>query len=217
METRAHRTCGIDGCGRREVKKSGLCLDHFRKATHLGEIGPRIPCATSGCRFFQVRKDLCTNCHARGIRKLPHVKEYEREFRRKYMSRPEIRALVRERRRKWDERTGYYQSERYRASKRAYYTSDHGRRKYARNTAKRRAKKLNATPTWLNAEHAAHIKRIYDNCPPGYHVDHIVPLINDQVCGLHVPWNLQYLRADENIRKGNRLNYEVDPEAVIPA
>lgn len=68
--------------------------------------------------------------------------------------------------------------------------------------AKRRAAKLNATPLWVNMDD---IKQIYFNCPPELEVDHIVPLQGKTVCGLHVPWNLQYLSKEENLRKRNRL------------
>ena len=77
--------------------------------------------------------------------------------------------------------------------------------KCAAKVAKYRATKFNATPKWLTKEQLKEMELIYINCPSGYHVDHIYPLQSDVVCGLHVPWNLQYLPAKENISKGNKL------------
>lgn len=66
----------------------------------------------------------------------------------------------------------------------------------------RRANKISATPAWVDL---AALRDIYDKCPPGHHVDHIIPLKGKNVCGLHVPHNLQYLPALENIKKGNKF------------
>jgi hypothetical protein len=56
-------------------------------------------------------------------------------------------------------------------------------------------------PSWADKEK---LQEFYANCPEGYHVDHIIPLRGKLVSGLHVPENLQYLPALENIKKGNK-------------
>lgn len=50
------------------------------------------------------------------------------------------------------------------------------------------------------------IREIYEQCPAGHEVDHIVPLQGALVSGLHVPWNLQYLPISENRRKRNAFD-----------
>jgi hypothetical protein len=50
------------------------------------------------------------------------------------------------------------------------------------------ARKRQAMPVWANLEE---IYRIYEGCPEGYEVDHIIPIQGKNVCGLHVPANLQ--------------------------
>lgn len=64
------------------------------------------------------------------------------------------------------------------------------------------AAKDNRTPPWADLNK---IKEIYNNCPEGYHVDHIHPLRGELISGLHVENNLQYLPAIDNIKKGNRI------------
>ena len=81
--------------------------------------------------------------------------------------------------------------------------------KAAANSAKRRAKQHSATPEWAND---FFIREMYELAQLrreatgiDWEVDHIVPLQNDLVCGLHVEQNLQVITANENRRKHNKL------------
>jgi 5-methylcytosine-specific restriction endonuclease McrA len=85
----------------------------------------------------------------------------------------------------------------------------------ANKKARYRARKLKAMPKWLNNNQLEQIKLIYTecniiNCISGikHHVDHIIPLQGKEVCGLHVPWNLQILEEVENLSKYNKLKVE---------
>lgn len=82
------------------------------------------------------------------------------------------------------------------------YYEEHKQEAFARS-AKRRAMRLHATVPWSNYDE---INLIYTKCPESYHVDHIIPLQGELVCGLHVEHNLQYLTAKENLSKGNRFD-----------
>ena len=70
----------------------------------------------------------------------------------------------------------------------------------AAHDSKRRARLKQAMPEWANF---TEIKRIYMKCPRQKVVDHIIPLVNKLVCGMHVPCNLQYLTPLQNSKKGN--------------
>jgi hypothetical protein len=85
------------------------------------------------------------------------------------------------------------------------YKAKNGAR-YAALAAKRRAKKLQATPVW--ADHSA-IAAFYEQAEShGMTVDHTVPLQGKNVCGLHVENNLQLLTKSENSRKRNKFENE---------
>lgn len=79
---------------------------------------------------------------------------------------------------------------------------------YAHYASVRHTRQLDAMPDWLTEEQVREIKSFYERAAlmqEPTHVDHIVPLQGKNVCGLHVPWNLQLLPAIENIRKGNKF------------
>jgi 5-methylcytosine-specific restriction endonuclease McrA len=67
-----------------------------------------------------------------------------------------------------------------------------------------RAAKLQATPPWadMDAIRDVYLEAEYQQMQ----VDHIVPLQNEKVCGLHVWDNLQLLTAPENQSKNNTFN-----------
>jgi hypothetical protein len=93
--------------------------------------------------------------------------------------------------------------------------SRHQRRHPDKNTAKvsmRRARKIQATPNWLTKDQIQQINEVYRKAREIteltgelHVVDHIIPLKGENVCGLHVPWNLQVLPAIVNLKKGNQL------------
>ena len=73
--------------------------------------------------------------------------------------------------------------------------------------AARKAQKMRATPSWADKECIAGMYKlasIFNSTGINVHVDHIVPLKSNTVCGLHCEANLQLLPSSDNISKGNR-------------
>ena len=75
----------------------------------------------------------------------------------------------------------------------------------------RRKRNQQATPKWLTYTQKKEIRSLYIIAQTStkitgvkYVVDHIVPLVGDTVCGLHVPWNLQIMTQEDNLLKSNK-------------
>ena len=84
-----------------------------------------------------------------------------------------------------------------------YIRTPKGRAASRRAQSNRRAVKGNALPKWQDRGEVA---VFIGACPSGFHVDHILPLNGPTVCGLHVLSNLQYLPAQENLSKSNKID-----------
>ena len=100
----------------------------------------------------------------------------------------------------------YRDHEKRLAQKRAWSAAN--RALGAHYTAKRRAMLLRATPAWadraaIEREYQSAFLRTWLTGEP-CEVDHIVPLDNKLVCGLHVPANLRVVPRLVNRSKGNR-------------
>lgn len=143
-------------------------------------------------------KSRCKECCKLSYK--PNSKEYKQTYYRNNVD----KARAARRRHQENNREDYRRRSRE-------YDAQHRPERAARESF-RRAQKLKATPPWLNGEHKKAMELLYIErdklrLEKGiiYHVDHIVPLISDSVCGLHVPWNLRVITAQENLQKGNRV------------
>jgi hypothetical protein len=83
------------------------------------------------------------------------------------------------------------------------------------DTSVRKRRHREATPKWLTKIERLKMRDLYvqarkmtELTRERYVVDHIVPLRGEEVCGLHVPWNLRVITQDDNLKKSNKL---VDP------
>lgn len=117
--------------------------------------------------------------------------EKARAYRKRYSA--EKREIVREYKRRWKERNPDKRN-----AARVHYL----------------ASKINATPSWLSSEQKFRIGFFYTLAKfftwltgIKFEVDHVEPLRGKDICGLHVPWNLQILPAEINNLKGNRRSH----------
>jgi 5-methylcytosine-specific restriction endonuclease McrA len=79
------------------------------------------------------------------------------------------------------------------------------------DTSVRKRRHREATPRWLTPAERLQMRDLYvqarkltELTRERYVVDHIVPLRGEEVCGLHVPWNLRVITQEENLKKSNK-------------
>lgn len=194
------------------MKRCGLCGE----TKSLGEFHKNAkrckPCAIAKAReSYQRNRDA-----VREAGKDPEYKARANAKRRERYAKDPSKVYARNKR--WQEEN----RDKYLDSMRSWYRSNADKVKqtskewlaanpdYARaKVAERRAWRNKATPGWANR---FFIREIYDLavarervCGGKWHVDHVVPLKSELVCGLHVEHNLRVIPASENIAKSNRF------------
>jgi len=165
-------------------------------------MGVKCPQGHDGERY--VRNHACVKCNLEAKYKRRKKLSLLRKAVAKTLCGPRLPRIGNNKKRYTDEQL----LERQRIRKAKYRSKN--KDKIRAQKAKRRAAKLNRTPGWLRPVDFRHIQEIYtiarrltEKTGELHHVDHIIPLQGELVSGLHVPTNLQVIKAAENYRKHN--------------
>lgn len=175
-----------------------------------------------GCRCYQCRRAMADyNLDKRGV-ELPRFlflkgmpldhKDYPHGTRRgyRYCKCEKCKAGNAEAKRSSNEKQRQSEAfrERQRQLNREYKQTPEGQAKRRAHHAGRKAKLRGAA---MSKSDMALIEAIYAACPPGYQVDHIVPLARG---GQHSPQNMQYLPAEINLLKRAKLDFDCTGHAI---
>ena len=165
-----------------------------------------IYCTKCNINPRMIKRTLCYECY----------KEHENTRRRiKYATDPIYRErvnqeVVRSTEKRIDKvkkyRKEYYSRENIKQKVKLYLKQPEVIKKSNHYKYLHKIDKLKACPKWLSNEQLEELRNFYINCPEGYEVDHIIPLKGKNVRGLHVPWNLQYLKREDNNFKSNKFD-----------
>lgn len=140
------------------------------------------------------------------IKNAERLKQKRREA---YAANPEKEKLVsRVRSAEWRKNNPGHEGSKI--AKKNYKQNNPG--KVRADTVKRRAAKLQRTPSWLTADDFWMMEQAYDLAALrtrifgfSWHVDHVIPLQGRLVSGFHAPYNLQVIPGVENVSKSNKF------------
>lgn len=182
-------------------------------------------------RYLRNRRKVIARQKARQIEKRDEIAKYQAEWyeanrervlakQKAYNSKPEVKAREKERHAKRyrenreeirARQNAKSQCPEYRArvNERSRQHYRQNKTHYIEKGAARRAARVQATPKWYKASDTKPFydkaRRLTKKTGIKHVVDHIVPLINPKVCGLHCKDNLQVITEEDNLRKFNKF------------
>lgn len=168
-----------------------------------------VPCKNGHIDQRRTKNATCNSCAKETIQKFrleneEHVKQHWKDYYKKHKDQILQQKYERERSTGWSE-AKLYMKKRLKSTPLPSQTNG---RPVAR-MALHRARKLNRLPVWVTQSHIDEMKLLYEESftmseHKPFEVDHIVPLQGNDMCGLHVPWNLQIVPRRINRQKKNK-------------
>ena len=180
---------------RKEAKELGSKYYFTGQPCSRGHIAPR---KTKGACVDCMKEDWTID---NAKRSLKPKSEAAKKAGRKYYERNKDIVKTRARERPKEKTNKYKQK--HKANNSEYYKA---------LTSVRKRRHRDATPSWITKEQKLAMRKLYLQAQEltritgeKYEVDHKIPLIHPEVCGLHVPWNLVVITKEENLKKSNKL------------
>lgn len=206
-------------------------LQKTSKICNLCKVDLPLDKFTFSCNRYKSACKECINAYYRKKRRDNPVKlegekllKSRERSKRFYHKNKHRLKRTKEKAREYHETNYARNSEKIRARRKEYYAKNKEREtkrnaEYAKNNKGRcnaiklkyHAKKLKATPSWADSEK---IRIVYEKAEwlsnlmgKVFHVDHVIPLQGENVCGLHVWENLQILEYSINCSKKNKEDF----------